>query len=49
MITSQLIAGLYNQSHQTNILSEVGTLKTLRLLVERLLTLESTAQAASHF
>jgi len=49
MITSQLIAGLYNQSHQSKVLSEVGSLKTLPQLVERLLTLEATAQAASHF
>lgn len=49
MITSQLIAGLYNQLHQSKVLSEVGSLKTLSQLVERLLTLESTAQAASHF
>jgi len=49
MITSQLIAGLHNQSHQSKILSEVGTLKSLKQLVERLLTLESTEKAASHF
>ena len=49
MIISQLIAGLYNQSHQSKVLSEVSTLKTLEQLVERLLVLESTANAASHF
>ena len=49
MVTSQLIAGLYNQSHQSRILSEVGNLKTLQQLVDRLLTLKSTAQATSHF
>lgn len=49
MITSQIIAGLYNQSHQSKVLSEVSSLKTLPQLVERLLTLEATAQAASHF
>lgn len=49
MITSQLIAGLHNQPHQSKVLSEVGTLKSLKQLVERLLTLESTEKAASHF
>lgn len=49
MIVSQLIAGLHNQSHQSKVLSEVGSLRTLELLVERLLVLESTANATSHF
>lgn len=48
MITSQLIASLH-QSHQARILSEVNILKTLGQLTERLLMLESPAQAASHF
>ena len=49
MIKSQAIAGLNNASHQTRILTEVSALKTLSQLIERLLTLESTARAASHF
>ena len=48
MIKSQLIAGLCNADHQTRILSEVSSLQTLKQVVERLLTLESTARATSH-
>jgi len=48
MIKSQLIAGLYNASHQSRILSEVQNLTTLEQLKYRLLTLESTAKASTH-
>ena len=46
MIKSQLIGGIRNSSHQIKILSEVATLETL---MERLLMLESTEKASSHF
>lgn len=49
MIKSQIIAGLRNTSHQSRILTEIFSLPTLGDLVERLLTLESTARATSHF
>jgi len=49
MIMSQVIAGLLNSSHRTKILSEMATITTLAQMTERLLTLESTAQATEHF
>jgi hypothetical protein len=49
MIISQLIAGIYNASHQNRVLSEVSALKTLSQVIDRLLILESTARASSHF
>lgn len=49
MIKSQVIAGLRNASHQNKILSEVSSFPTLQALTERLLILESTAKATSHF
>ena len=49
MIRSQVISGLRNASHQTKILTEVSALPTLSALIERLLTLESTARATNHF
>ena len=49
MIRSQLIAGVRNASHQCKVLSEMQSLKTLQQLTERLLTLESTEKASSHF
>lgn len=49
MIMSQVITGLYNSSHQNRVLSEMSTIRTLPQMTERLLTLESTAQATNHF
>ena len=48
MIKSQVIAGLRDVSHQSKVLTEVSALPTLQQLIERLLTLESTARATSH-
>lgn len=49
MIKSQVIAGLRDVSHQSKVLTEVSALPTLQALIERLLTLESTARATNHF
>ena len=49
MIKSQLIAGIRNPAHQSNILSEMAQLTPLELLTTRLLTLESTERATTHF
>ena len=49
MIQSQVITGLYNSSHQSKVLSEMAKIKTLSEMTERLITLESTSQASTHF
>lgn len=49
MVKSQLIAGLRNASHQSKILSEMEVLKTLEQVTTRLLALESTERATTHF
>ena len=49
IIKSQLIAGINNHMHQSKVLSEMSTLPILTALLERLLTLESTEKASSHF
>ena len=49
MIKSQVIAGRRNISHQSRILTKSSSLPTLNDLVERQLTLESTAKTTSHF
>ena len=49
MIRSQLIAGLRNRTHQSKVLSEISTLKTLEQLTTRLLALEVTDRASSQF
>ena len=49
MIKSQLIAGTHNPSHQSKVLSEMEILKTLDQVINRLLALESTERAATHF
>ena len=49
MIKSQLIAGIRNPSHQDKVLSEMEILKTLDQVTNRLLALESTERAATHF
>jgi hypothetical protein len=49
MIRTQAITGLYNASHQNRILSEVSEIDTLNQLIQRLLILESTTKASSHF
>ena len=49
MIKSKLIAGIRNPSHQDKVLSEMEILKTLDQVTNRLLALESTECAATHF
>lgn len=49
MIRSQLIAGVRNPTHQNKVLTEIATLKTLEQLTARLLALEATERASSHF
>lgn len=49
MLMSQIITGLMNPAHQSKILSDMVHINTLQSLTERLLTLESTTQATSHF
>jgi len=49
MVKSQLIAGLRNPTHQSKVLSEMEVLKTLELVTTRLLALESTERASTHF
>ena len=49
MVKSQLIAGTRNPSHQDKVLSEMEVLKTLDQVTNRLLALESTERAATHF
>ena len=49
MIRSQLIAGIRNATHQTKVLTEIATLKTLEQLTTRLLALEATDRASSQF
>ena len=49
MVKSQLIAGTHNPSHQSKVLSEMEVLKTLDQVINRLLALESTERAATHF
>ena len=49
MVKSQLIAGTRNPSHQSKVLSEMEGLKTLDQVTSRLLALESTEQASTHF
>lgn len=49
MVKSQLIAGTRNPSHQSKVLSEMEVLKTLDQVVSRLLALESTERATTHF
>ena len=49
MIRSQLIAGIRNPTHQTKVLTEIATLKTLDDLTSRLLALEATDRASSQF
>ena len=49
MVKSQLIAGTLNPSHQSKVLSEMEALRTLDQVINRLLTLESTEMAATHF
>lgn len=49
MVKSQLIAGTRNPNHQSKVLTEMDALKTLDQVIERLLTLESTERASSHF
>ena len=49
IIKLQLIAGINNHMHQSKVFSEMSTLQTLLTLLERLLTLESTEKASSHF
>ena len=44
MITQQLIAGLKNQQHQSQILSEAAALPSLKSKIERLQCLESTEE-----
>ena len=47
MISQQLITGLFNQDHQSKILSEVASLPTLREKINRLQVLETTQESAS--
>lgn len=49
MVKSQLIAGALNSSHQSRILAEMESLKTLDQVITRLLALESTDRASTHF
>jgi len=49
MIRSQLIAGIRNPTHQTKVLTEIATLKTLDDLTSRLFALEATDHASSQF
>ena len=49
MLMSQIITGLINPAHQSKVLSDMIHITTLQVLTERLLTLESTTQATSHF
>ena len=49
MVKSQLIAGLRNPTHQSKVLSEMEALKTFELVTTRLLVLESTERASTHF
>lgn len=49
MVKSQLIAGIRNPSHQDKVLSEMEILKTLDQVTNRLLALESTERATTHF
>ena len=49
MVKSQLIAGTRNPSHQSKVLSEMEGLKTLDQVTSRLLALESTERASTHF
>ena len=49
MVKSQLMAGLRNPTHQSKVLSEMEALKTSELVTTRLLALESTERASTHF
>ena len=49
MVKSQLIAGTRNPSHQSKVLAEMEVLKTLDQVINRLLALESTECATTHF
>ena len=49
MIMSQVITSLFNSAHQSKVLSDMAKIKTLQKFTERLLTLESTSQATTHF
>jgi len=49
MLMSQVITGLFNSLHQSKILSDMAKITSLQELTERLLTLESTSQATTHF
>ena len=48
MISGQLIAGLANVEHQGKVLAEASSLKTLKEIFDKLVSLETTDQATSH-
>ena len=47
MVSQQLVAGLLVSEHQSKLLSEANTLTTLQAKVERLQSLEATAESAT--
>ena len=47
MVSQQLVAGLRDQNHQSKVLAEATSLKTLQLKVERLQSLEATEESAT--
>lgn len=49
MVMSQVITGLFNSTHQSKVLNDMTKIVTLQELTERLLTLEATTQASTHF
>ena len=47
MVFQQLVSGLRDQNHQSKVLAEATSLKTLQLKVERLQSLEATEESAT--
>ena len=46
MVSQQLLSGLANADHQARVLSEAGTLKTFQSILDKLVSLETTAESA---
>ena len=49
MVSQQMIIGLANQEYQSTLLNEAAQLKTLQMKIDRLVSLESTEDAATQF
>ena len=49
MVSQQMVAGLRDQNHQSKVLAEATSLKTLQLQEERLQSLEATEESATKF